>query len=162
MRWSGAGRVAASSPWQNTQATNSPTQKIGSATPIDSTPLCAPIAHAIAITPAATGARHQSRAYQPRPCRPSKTTTNDSRYSVSGRIHRNGIDAMFCVMWFVTASSSIEPSAPQTSQNADRRTVGRRMAASSTAAASTAGADASAARSRRRSAHAAHATANAP
>ena len=82
-----------------------------------STPRSADSAQAIAMTAASTGACHQRRTYQPRPPRPSKTTTNDSRYSVSGRTHRNGIDAMFCVMWFVSASSSIEPSAAHASQN---------------------------------------------
>jgi hypothetical protein len=73
-----------------------------------STPPLAVSAQAIATSAPSVGSSHNRRAsgppYQPRPARPSNTSMNDTRYSASGTIHRNGIDAMFCVMCVVTAN----------------------------------------------------------
>src|SRR6185437_1211415 len=49
--------------------------------------------------------RNRPRRYHPRA---SKQRMKLSRYKLSGRIHKNGTEAMFCVMWFVTASNRAE------------------------------------------------------
>src|SRR5262245_56142687 len=47
-----------------------------------------------------------------------------ARYSVSGTIHRNGIDAMFCVMWLVTARRSHVPIAGSASHSTRSMSLG--------------------------------------
>ena len=70
---------------------------------------------------ASSGSTNSGREYQPllpRPLETSKTRMNDSRYSTSGTIHRNGTEATFCVMWLVHASSISEPSADSANHSA--------------------------------------------
>ncbi len=54
------------------------------------------------------------RLYQPLD---SKHRMKVSRYSASGRIHRNGIGATFCETWLVMASSSTDAHAGRAIHN---------------------------------------------
>jgi hypothetical protein len=58
-----------------------------------------------------------------------------SRYSDSGSTHRNGTEAMFCVMWLVEASSITDPSTENASHSSTSVRRGRSTAADAGAAA---------------------------
>ena len=95
--------------------TNRPTRLSGTASLMSMMPRSSCSAHAIAATITSSGPRKIERWYQPRP---SKHSMKVRRYSVSGRIHRNGTEATSCVMWLVTASSMNEPIAESSSHAA--------------------------------------------
>ena len=59
------------------------------------------------------GVTQNLRSYQPRPERPSKQMTKLNRYMLNGTIQSSGIEATFCVIWFVPASSNVAPRAEQ-------------------------------------------------
>ncbi len=71
---------------------------------------------AISSAAASAAGMPQRGPYQPRPRRPSNTTTKLNRYSASGSTQRNGAEATFCSSWLVVASSRTTPSAESPSQ----------------------------------------------